>query len=292
MPKERSAPPGWEVNPSNALHRGPLVVVAAIGLMLSLVNFLHAQGVIEQMWEPFPMITPQGWVLRAPPFPHPELDVVGFGVLLVLSVLGSTERWRTRPLLTVVCGTCALVVATSALVRWLQQFATTGTTSTIACVVTTVAIAAAPFSLDELFVAVLREGELHHVRPTDRPYRTSTAPEPSNGVGGSRYAAGLSAVAIGVVLLVVANGLVPSATVHARIFGAIIATVGALSLPQVSRPLRWVNAGIGAWLIVAPLVFGYRVRETLHFMILGLLLMSVSIALGDDRRSEAAAEPW
>lgn len=296
MSRDLNAPPGWVVNPSSPAQRTPVVVLASVGLALSAVHVLAGRGWIENLWEPFPRIDADGWVHATLHPPLPELDLLGFAVLLATTVIGPRDRWRTWSAVTIASAVASLAVAGSALMRWSWQYAQTATTSTTFALLTATAIACVPLALDELYAAATCERRQHH-GDVGAPYRSLRGLRVGTQVGEwTGYAAGAGAIILGVALLFAARGTTPIAAFHARLLGGVIAAVGALSLPQVSRSLRWVNAAIGAWLLVAPLLHGYAVGGTLQATIFAFLLLLVSVGLGEadppTRGSTARVDPW
>jgi hypothetical protein len=273
-------PPGWEFNPSARGQRDALVVASVAGFVASIVCMMHARGWIAALWEPFPRIH-QGWVLAPSPAHLPWLDVVAFLVVGILALVGPRDRWRSHPWLPIATGAVAAFEAISAVVRWTIQYALDGSTSTLFTIVAACAIALLPLAADETFAAVVHE---ERVLRGASPYRDLAGPR-GEKIGFrvtdlSGYVAGIGAIAVGIWLLVAS--VPPRASTHAHELGAIIVTIGALSLAQAARTARWANAAIGVWLMIAPLVEGYRVRGTIHFLIAGLVLLTISV-LGDAR---------
>ena len=71
------------------------------------------------------------------------------------------------------------------------------------------------------------------------------------------------------------------AAAHDRIAGPLVATVGALSLAQVTRPVRLLNVLFALWMLIAPWVLGYPIVAGLHSIVVGLLLAFGAGAFGD-----------
>ena len=272
-----AAPPQWDVNPSARSQRAPLVALSLVGLALSIATTLHARGVLEVFWEPFPVVTADGWIRRSLAVPLPELDIIGFGAVLVTSLLGRKDRWRTVPSLAVATGIAVAFTAVSAVARWTTQYAATGRSSTLFFLLTGCAIALMPLVADEVYSAVLV------------PEGTSARGRLQTRVMGGRvtdalgYVSGTGAIIVGLWLLGAPLPASATATVHAHIAGGVIVAVGALSLAKVARPTRWVNAAIGAALLVAPLAYGYSLHGAIHIVVAGLLLLVVSSAFDDPR---------
>ena len=52
-------------------------------------------------------------------------------------------------------------------------------------------------------------------------------------------------------------GYADPARANDRIIGPIVASLATIAMWEVSRPLRWVNVVLGAWLLVAPWLLGH-----------------------------------
>lgn len=272
------APAGWGFNPSNARHRIRAWACGAGGLALSVVCLLHAHGIVDPLWEPWPVVDANGWILPAARAPWPELDVIGFATMLVLAALGGDDRWRARPRTVIAMGVAAALTVAFSLLGWALQFAVVGTTSTLFFASVAAAVGTLALIEDEVYAAVvhLRRSRLDPASD-NLPYDSVTGGRLGiSSPPSADYAAGASAMLLGVALLVVSNGVSMRAAAHERLLGGVVVAVGALSLAQVARPLRWINAAIGAWLLVAPLAHGYALRGTIHSVVFGLLLLAVS----------------
>lgn len=277
--RDPSAPPRWEVNPSAPGQRAPVVALGLVGLTISLACTLHRYGVIDTLWEPLPAVTADGWIRSAVAAPWPTLDAAGFAATSATALVGGRDRWRRSPTLALVSGGAAVLTAIAALVRWTWQYAVLGTTSTLFFFSTATAVALLPLVADEVYAAAAGPDRLARRRVGSR-------------IGdGITYLGGGGAVAIGLFLLAAPLAPWSRAALHAHLVGGLVAAIGALTLARVTRSARWLNAGIGTWLLISPLVAGYTLRGALHMVITGLLLLVLSIAFEDPEAARGPALP-
>ena len=259
------------------------MTLGLVGLVLAIVCTMHAKGAIQNLWEPWPAVTPEGWVVRAPPVPLPELDLIGFAAILLLTLVGGDERWRKQPGIVLAAGAAVALTSTALVARWTWQYDVLGTTSTLFFVMMAAAVAMLPLVADEVYVAAVGRERLARQRNE----------APSGRTEWSGYLAGAGGLLVGLALLIVPIGMSSArAAKHGHLVGALVAAIGALSLARVARPVRWLNVGIGAWLVVAPLAFGYGVRGALYSMIAGLFLMVVSTVLAEPERKRTSQRIW
>ena len=73
-------------------------------------------------------------------------------------------------------------------------------------------------------------------------------------------------------------GAVPAAAWNAAISGAVVVCLATSALYQYDRQTEYYNAGIGAWVILAPLVLGFQssaIAAAAH-VVLGLAIMTTT----------------
>lgn len=256
-PSAAHLPPGWQVNPSARSRRAPLVAFGLAGLALSVVGALRSAATTDQV-----------------------RDAIGFSAVALTAALGKSDRWRTRPALVLAFGVAVATTAASAIAHWSIEYALAGTTSATFVFTTAFAVMPLPFAADEVYAAVTRAYEdvgarssvfsgRHGARPTDT----------------AAYVAGAGAIVVGMWLLLVPGFVGSQAGMHARVIGAPVIAIGALTLARVTRACRWGNAVIGAWLLAAPLLYGYQLRGAIQAIIAGISLLMVSVALADPEPS-------
>jgi hypothetical protein len=80
------------------------------------------------------------------------------------------------------------------------------------------------------------------------------------------------------------------ARTNSHIVGPLAASVAAIALSEVTRPVRWANLALGLWLLVAPLALGYGGVAAANSLIVGTLLGSLALMPG--RRSHQIGGGW
>ncbi len=76
-------------------------------------------------------------------------------------------------------------------------------------------------------------------------------------------------------------GYLDPARINDRIVGPFIASFAAISIWEVTRPVRRVNIALGIWLLIAPLALGYGdVLVTLHSFAVGALVAALAAIRG------------
>lgn len=68
-----------------------------------------------------------------------------------------------------------------------------------------------------------------------------------------------------------------------EVVGPLVATVGAISISQVTRAVRWLNVVFGVWVIIAPFALGSAGFTTLHDVLVGAAIVWVSLVRGQRR---------
>ena len=65
-----------------------------------------------------------------------------------------------------------------------------------------------------------------------------------------------------------------------QISGAWIATFGMVAMSESVRAVRWVNVGLGLWLVIAPFIWSYPHEQILASGIVGLTVMALGCVRG------------
>jgi len=106
-------PPGWDFNPSAWRERGPLLLLAGLGLIISCALALYQFGVFPQPWDPVFGAASSARVLRSPisqmlPAPDASLGALAYAAEIVTGAIGGRARWRTLPGLVLLFGLIVL----------------------------------------------------------------------------------------------------------------------------------------------------------------------------------------
>ncbi|QKZ11318.1 vitamin K epoxide reductase family protein [Spirosoma sp. KUDC1026] len=102
-------PPGWTYNPSSWPERVPLVVIAVVGLLISLYLGLYQLRIIPDVWDPIFGSASSKKILNSPlskvlPIPDALLGAIGYLIDAISGVVGKIKRWKTMPWIVVLFG--------------------------------------------------------------------------------------------------------------------------------------------------------------------------------------------
>lgn len=108
MSEKSFIPPAWDYNPSTWGQRLPLVVLAAVGMLIATYLGLYQLRVFDTVWEPFFGEGSQK-VLNSPvsellPIPDGLLGAIGYLTDVVAGVIGGIGRWKTKPWIVIIFG--------------------------------------------------------------------------------------------------------------------------------------------------------------------------------------------
>ena len=103
-----SIPPGWDYNPSSWRQRLPLISIAFVGFVIAFYLGLYQLRIFNTVWEPF-FDSGSEQVLHSKiskllPVPDALLGAFGYVLDVVTGIIGSTERWRTKPWIVILFG--------------------------------------------------------------------------------------------------------------------------------------------------------------------------------------------
>lgn len=106
-------PPGWDDNPSTWRERGPLLLLASVGLIISCSLALYQFGVFPQPWDPVFGAASSAQALRSPisqmlPVPDASLGALAYAAEIVTGAIGGRDRWRTLPGVVLIFGIIVL----------------------------------------------------------------------------------------------------------------------------------------------------------------------------------------
>jgi nucleoside-diphosphate-sugar epimerase len=315
-----TVPPGWSYNPSGWAQRLPIILLALLGLYVSRYLAGYQLGHIPALWDPFFAGSPTdprngteeivtSWVSTALPVSDAALGGYTYLLEILTCLVGSRRRWRTAPWLVLLFGLMIVPLGITTILFIVIQPVVLGTWSTLALVGGAAVLIQIPYSLDELLATAqflrrrVRAGQpwlrVLFLGDTDAvPATTDTRnasedrdefDQPLGAVLRSIVGGGVSlpwnlalAGLVGLSLLFTrvtlgADGGLADA--H-HIIGCAVLTVVAIAAADVARPVRALNAILGAGLMIAPLLFD---ADTLQFAVslgLGLALVLLSVRRG------------
>ena len=307
-------PPGWVYTPSSWLQRMPIAVLAIIGFFISRYLTAYQLGHVDRAWDPFfgegTMTIITSDVSRAWPIADAGIGTVAYILEFLMAVMGDKRRWRTMPWMVLALAVLIVPLGGVSIFFIIIQPIVIGTWCTLCLVAALLMAIMIPYSLDE-FVAMGQFLTASHRKrkPFWRTFWMGDAME-----GGSEDNAKAFSGTTREMLAEAARGvtippaLVLSAAVGVwlmftrmtfgnsgamansdHLVGALVVTVAITAWAEVARPVRFVNALFGAWLVAAPW-FLDGVGSSLAIwngMVSGALLIILSIPKGPVRDSYA-----
>lgn len=292
-PDRQDVPPGWDYNPSGWDQRLWIVALATVGFAVAGYLALWQYGAIERVWEPFfgdgserilgsPLSFPfENYLGLNLPVRVSDAALGALAYLLdaVFGVVGGRGRWRTRPWVVVVFAVLVGPLGFVSVALVIAQPVLYGAWCTLCLATAAISVLMIGPAMDEALASlqymkrVVDRGQQPAWRVFlglgDQRRIISVARSPAPAPRRRRYlpawniplhqmavwAQGV-AMAAGLVTMA-APALLPyeeAAATNARIVGPFIATFGCIAMWEVTRPLRWLNLPLGAWLVAAPLL--------------------------------------
>lgn len=322
MMDPKVVPPGWTYCPSTGAQRLPIAALGLVGLLISRVLTAYQLGHIEQVWDPFflgSLSDPKNGteeiitsaVSKAWPIPDAGLGAVSYALEILMAAMGGRDRWRTMPWMVTFFGILVIPLGVVSVYFVIIQPLVIGTWSTPALVAALAMLVMIPFALDEV-VATGQFLYWAHRRghPIVRTFFQGDAIEggredATDALGSPAafwtdttrgitlpWTLGLAAATGAVLMLTrVLFGTSGAMANSDHVVGALIITVAIIATAEVARPLRLINAALGAWLVAAPwMLAGATTGGTLASIALGLALVVLSLPRG--RRSPEHYASW
>lgn len=300
-------PPGWTYNPSDWLQRGPLIAMALVGFFLSRYLAAYQLGHTRMVWDPFfedgTRRVLESEVSRAWPISDAGLGAVSYMLEALSGFMGATNRWRTMPWMVVMFGVLVVPLGIVSIMLIILQPVAVGAWCTV-CLITAVAmvIMISP-AIDEVvamcqfLIAAKREGQpfwrtlwvggtvkAWEDRPqtVHRPERSIArqlmeAVELSNVPWNMLVSAGIG---VWLMFAPAAFGFSGRLADSDHLVGALVVTFSVIAFGEIIRPIRFMNALFGAWLIAAPWIFEASEAARWSDMACGAALIALSIRRG------------
>ena len=313
-------PPGWNYNPSTWTQRLPIIVLALVGLYVSRYLAAYQLGHVPGVWDPFfagssadPRNGTEEIITSSVSKAWPVSDAAVGGYTYMLEILtgivGSRTRWRTMPWLVLLFGLMIAPLGITSIFFVVIQPIVIGTWSTLALIAAAAVLVQIPYSLDELLATLqfvrrrMKAGqnwlrvilvggtdEMPDTRngtPITDEFDRSIGPIFKDMIGSGvslPWNLALSAV-IGLSLMFTrvtlgAEGGLANAD---HLIGALVLTVVSIAAAEVARPVRYVNALLGATLFVTPFVYDADLVATVASIVSGAALIVLSIRRGPIR---------
>jgi nucleoside-diphosphate-sugar epimerase/uncharacterized membrane protein len=313
-------PPGWTYSPSTFTQRLPIVVLGAIGFLISRQLAAYQLGHTAGVWDPFfdapgerngteYIITSE--VSRAWPVADAGLGAVAYLLEILLALLGTAKRWRTMPWLVTFFGVLVVPLGVVSIYFIIIQPIVIGTYCTLCLVAALAMLAMIPFAIDELaataqsmlwsrragrpFWRGFFRGEAMPGGMEDRsdPLATVNAAvsDMVRGVTVPWTLVACAGLGVGLMSTPLVFGTAGTMAHSDHLVGALVVTVSIIALAEVARPLRFMNVVLGAWVLIAPWVLDGESRAAaVAALIAGVTLIALSLPRG--RRSSEHYDGW
>lgn len=312
-----SIPPGWRYSPSSWSQRLPIIGLAFIGFFISAYMAAYQLGHVDTIWEPFfagaipddgkngtgEIITSS--ISEAWPVPDAGAGALVYLLEILVGVIGSSQRWRTMPWLTILFGILIVPLGAVSITFIIIQPILLDTWCTLCLMAAAAMLLQIPFSVDELVATgqfLLRRKRAGHSvlrafifgdtddgskdrqdDAIDDFQRPPLAIIRDIFTGGVRLCYPLLlCIALGAllmftrILLGVTGGM---ADAH-HLIGALVITVSVTALAEVARPLRFLNLFLALGLMICALVLEGSLLVTGVTLLVAALIMVASIPRG------------
>ncbi|WP_282026259.1 NAD-dependent epimerase/dehydratase family protein [Limimaricola cinnabarinus] len=308
-------PPGWSFNPSSWVQRAPVILLAFVGLYVSLYLCAYQLELIDGVWEPFFAGSPSdpqngteeiitSSVSEAWPVPDAGVGAITYILEIIVGLIGSTRRWRTMPWLVLLFGIMIVPLGAVSITFIIIQPLVIGTWSTLALIGALAMLVQIPYSLDELIATIdylwrrwkkgdpllwifLRggtdDGEESgtHGDEFDRAPGTVFADMWQGGVS-LNWGLGLClAAGIWLMLTRLTLGTEGALANADHLIGALALTVTVTATAELGRIVRFLNVPLGLGACLTPLILeGGGVLQIVFGVIAGLALIIGAVPRG------------
>ncbi|MGS5089016.1 NAD-dependent epimerase/dehydratase family protein [Hydrogenophaga sp. A37] len=312
-------PPGWDYSPSSWNQRIPIIALALVGLFISRYLAAFQLGHIDTAWDPFfgdgteRIVTSS--VSEAWPVADAGLGGAVYVLEIITGVIGDKRRWRTMPWLVLLFGVMIVPLGAVSMVFIIIQPIVIGTWCTLCLVAALAMLLQIPYSFDEILATLQflrerrRQGKsLWHVMLHGDTIDGGSADSsddfaaPPGAVLREMFSGGVSlpwslvisgALGAGLMLTRLLFDTTGPAADNDHVIGSLVITFAVMALAEVARPLRWIIAAFGVWLLLAPwLLDGYSAAGSVFVGVAGLLLIGLALPRGAIVSHYGAWDPY
>ncbi|WP_149193169.1 vitamin K epoxide reductase family protein [Luteimonas suaedae] len=315
-----AVPPGWDYSPSDWIQRLPIIVLALVGLIISRYMAAYQLGHADGVWEPFfdvpgakngteAIVTSS--VSEAWPVPDAGLGALVYVLEIITGLLGSRQRWRTMPWVVVAFGILIVPLGVVSITFIIIQPIVIGTWCTLCLIGAAAMLLQIPYSLDELvatgqflrrrkragrsLLQVFFTGDTDEGDDKDRgegDFARGPVTVLRDTLGGNVNTPWnlLACIAIGIWLMctrLTIGSDAPMANAE-HLIGALAITVAVIALTEVARPVRLLNIGLGAALLVVPFAYDAAPAPLWSSLVCGIALIALSLRRGPVRQRYGA----
>jgi uncharacterized membrane protein len=274
-------PPGWTYCPSTWAQRLPMIVMGAVGLLIARYLAAYQMGHIESVWDPFfgglspgrngteTIITSD--VSKAWPIPDAGVGAVAYMLEVLMGAMGDKRRWRTMPWMVTFFGILVVPLGVVSIYFIIIQPIVIGTWCTLCLLAALAMLIMIPFALDELVAmgqflvwshrarksllrVFLMGGAMtggQEDKETDLGSVRSTVTMMMRGVTLPWTLVAGAVLGLWLLFTRLIFGTAPPMADSDHLVSALVVTVAIIAMAEVARPLRFVNAMFGLWLIIA-----------------------------------------
>lgn len=312
-------PPGWSYNPSSWLQRIPIIALGLVGFFIARYLATYQLGYRDTAWDPLfgdgTRRVLESDVSKAFPVSDAGLGAVTYLLEILVGSLGGAVRWRTMPWTVALFGLLVVPLGATSIVLVILQPVAVGAWCTLCLAAAVAMLLMVPLAVDE----VVATGQfLARSRREGKPFwRTFWFGDTTTGEPGDRRSPPVSAplgqtlpaMAWGVTLpwtlllsalagawVMVAPAVLGSegwAANSNHLTGAIIVTLAAVALADVTRAARLLNVPLGLWVIATPwLLAGAAGPAAWSNALAGLAIVVLSLPRGRVRERYGGWETY
>lgn len=314
-------PPGWSYNPSEWTQRLPIIALAVVGLIVARYLAGYQLGTLDGVWEPFftgraddprngteEIITSH--VSEAWPVSDGAVGAYTYMLEIVTGIVGSQRRWRTMPWLVLLFGLMIAPLGITSIFFVIIQPISIGTWSTLALIGAAAMLVQIPYSLDELLATLQfmrrrkRAGKslLRVFLFGDTDEGKDEAPVDTLDAGPASVMRDMWLGGINLPWNLALSGLIGLGLLFSRLtidadpdlanahhlIGFLALTVISVAAAEVARPVRYLNALLGAVLIAVPYFYETDTAGLAVSVIGGLALIGLCLRRGPVREHYGA----
>lgn len=243
------------------------------------------------------------WVSKGFPIADAGLGAFAYALDILAGAIGDRRRWRTMPWMVFLFGLLIIPLGAVSVSFIIIQPPLIGALCTLCTIQAAVTVVLIPYSVDEV-LATLQY--LWQAKSAGEPFwRTfwkggpalseDQTPEPDLDrpasevlrefiIGGVNFPWTLvTSVLLGVVLMAtpLTFGSAPPLYHSDHIVGCLVIMIAVTAMGEVVRPLRFFNAGLGAWVAASPfLLAGGTTIGIIADLVIGLALIALSLPRG------------
>ncbi|PWF43602.1 NAD-dependent epimerase/dehydratase family protein [Massilia glaciei] len=301
------APPGWDYSPAGWTNRLPIIILAFVGLFISRYLSAFQLGHIDAAWDPFfgagteAIITSS--VLEAWPVSDAGLGATVYVLEILTGVIGDKRRWRTMPWLVLLFGILIVPLGGVSVFFIIIQPILIGTWCTLCLVGALAMLLQIPYSFDEILATLqFLKARIRQGRPWWYVLLRGDTMDGGSADYSDNFDAPIGSILREMLLTgvnapwtLVASTVLGVLIMSTRLLfdtdgqgadsdhmvGSLVVTFSIMAWAEVARPLRFVNALFGAWLLVAPwFLDGYTAIGTVASLLFGAALIALSYPAG------------